>query len=123
MINIKTINIELSKKLEPYLENIETEYRYRIYKYNKTRKTIRLVKNKLPWDIIPWDIKTLKIEEAIEFILSSLTDEDSLQLWNNYICVFIKWELVLNLSNLSLLQAMEKILEYLFDNDLLWTQK
>ena len=114
MINIKTINIELSKKLEPYLENIETEYRYRIYKYSKTGKTVGLVKNKLPWDI-----KTLKIEEAIEFILSSLTDEDSLQLWNNYICVFIKWELVLNLSNLSLLQAMEKILEYLFDNNLL----
>lgn len=114
---MKTINITLSKKLIPYLKNIDTKFYYEdwfiIHKWWVDIKNYKKL----------WLIKTLTLEEAIEFILKKIGVEDSLQLWNNYIWFFIKWELVLELSNFSLLQAIEKILEYLLDNKKLWTQK
>jgi len=113
---MKTINFDISKRLVPYLENVKTKYYLEDwFLINEWWVDLKNYKNL-------WLIKTLTTEEAIEFILFSLADEDSLQLWNNYICVFINHKLVLNLSNLSLLQAIEKILKYLLDNNLLWTQ-
>ena len=114
---IKTINIKLSNRLASYLENVKTKYYLEDwFLINEWWVDLKNYKNL-------WLIKTLTFEEAIEFILSSLTNEDSLQLWNKYFCVFIKWNLVLNLSNLSLLQAIEKTLTYLLDNNLLWLNK
>jgi len=112
-MKMKTISFKLSKKLIPYLENIDTEYYYEdwfvIEKWCVDLKNYKSL----------WIIKTLTFEEAINFILFHLTNEDSLQLWNNYICFFIKWKLILDLSKLTLSQAIEKLLEYLLDNKLL----
>jgi len=102
---MKTITLELSKRLAPYLENIETEYWY------AEGWGIHIYKEKI--QDRPDLIKTLTTEEAMDFILSNLSVEDSLQLWNNYFWLFLKWELVLDLENLPLLEKIEKTLNYL----------
>jgi len=105
---MKTISLELSKRLAPHLGNIKTEYWYAkswgVHIYKEDRQDL---------------IKTLTFEESINFILSNLSVEDVLELWNNYCCFFLKWELILELSNFSLLKSMERIINYLLDNNLL----
>lgn len=103
-------NIELLKKLAPYLEDMETEY----------------VVHKMSWEIILYDscwvcdesyLKLLTLEEAIELLP-----------YNNCITKIWYWYRVEDMSAheelwKTLLEAIEKMLEYLLDNDLLWKKK
>lgn len=136
-------NIELLKKLQPYLKDVETEYVITDYKKVYTLYEVYIVDTNNPnsamywiWEpywrfndkIHPpcltstkhydWIYKTLQLEEAIEL----------LPLWI-HICIVEykgkKWyEVNTNrkcfISN-NLMELLEKMLEYLIDNDLLWT--
>lgn len=109
------INLELSKKLAPYLEGIDTEYVLSIYN--------ELYKSNLSFKIEDWYIKTLTLEEAIEFLQKKeirFTIEFGGE-WYFLIELFgtkfhynsyTQWQI-------SLLEAIEKMLEYLLVNDLL----
>ena len=117
---MKTINFELSKRLNDLwlLDNIETEYCYNI-----------------DWDLLSWFYakkeynqivyKTLTLEEAIDFlptyILKHKRAKKYFQIyrnkdWYNIWYEFIHWEF----SKKTLLEAIEKMIEYLLDNNLLW---
>lgn len=116
---MKTINLELSKRLAHYLENINVKYFYEdwfiIYKWWVDIKNYKKL----------WLIKTLTLEEVIEvlpkyiFIYNKYA-HPYIDILNNTIYYWYwaiigfgeKWE--------TLLQAAEKILEYLLDNNLLW---
>jgi len=132
----KTIWIELSKRLAPYLEGVETEYKYiqtqrgfwdvascNLYKSSNTTKI---------WKAI----KTLNLEEVIEFLPSTLSEwsnhyEMTIKRWTTwisnyivkYVYVFDKHKRNLHSEscewNEPLLIAIEKMLEYLLDNNLL----
>ena len=125
---IKTINLELSKRLNELwlLDNIETEYFW-----------VKTVHGE--WIIVYWDgeepisveeVKTLTLEEAIEFLPEWLFIRDDFKYlltiqrtntkkWRviyehiNQIDIF--WDQVED----TLLEAIEKMIEYLLDNNLL----
>lgn len=109
---MKTINFELSKRLNDLwlLDNIET-------------KTMLVDDRYSNW-FFNWKYyKTLTLEEAIEFILKNVKVEFrnmiSLQIffrkdWIHY-CIDWIWEWIWE----SQIEAIEKILEYLLDNNLL----
>ena len=113
---IKTINFELSKRLTEwgYLDNIETEYEMNDY-----------------WKIVIWesDYKTLTLEEAIEVLPNNFSLDNywyHLQMGKKYIWYFKNVTYCLNSKNPiqeftwnTLLEAIEKMLEYLLDNNLL----
>ena len=124
----KTISLETSKKLAPHLEGIETEY-FWVKEVNEDK-----------WIIVYWDseepiteeeIKTLTLEEAIEILPKSFGKE--FQYWNLEI-KFNNWNSILRYTSYeksfditvyevtwkTLLEAIEKMLEYLFDKNLLW---
>jgi len=146
----KTISLELSKRLQKYLEWVETEYMYFEWTYiawdNKEYiedKMTLILFNNLPWIIEQYSekfddntitiYKALTLEEAIEFLPKSIKKERYVNApwtynyniniyYNNMyrICYSCyekredfesKWK--------TLLQAIEKMLEYLLDNDLL----
>lgn len=123
---MKTINFELSKRLNDLwlLDNIETQCIYFRHKYFKKWEYIL---EDFIWNII-YDkkncedkIKTLTLEEAIEFLWDKYFMQISWWWFNKNIyniCIIIKtnniqweWE--------TLLEAIEKIIEYLLDNNLL----
>jgi len=119
-------DLELLKKLAPYLEDVETEY-YIDVNWN-------ILNIHWPEDLTKdiW-IKTLTLEEAIETVLPKyiFTDKkenltirswisENIEYWNiGYFNIVtnetslkeVKWE--------TLLQAIQKMLEYLIDNNLL----
>lgn len=109
----KTINLELSKRLAPYLENI------------KTSETIFIWWKR--WEDF---IKTLTLEEAIDFLPFKII------LWNGkyfleiqkrkdkYFIEYVDNRVEKYLSDRdfswkSILEWAEKMLEYLLDNNLL----
>lgn len=118
----KTItDIELLKKLQPILEDVETEYwlaKDTIWNYNVTK-----IYNTQKWLAYPkiW-FKTLTLQEAIDilprdvwnwelvFTKNSCRYQDILLDWNQWLLMF-NWE--------TLLQAISKMLTYLIDNNLL----
>jgi hypothetical protein len=126
----KVISLELAKRLAPYLENIETEYFYdnnwEAYIYDKYNK-YKLY------------IKTLTLEEAIEFLPKQIkvkeyynSTEYSIKKWYLQIEFIEKYMIFyINNKNISesitkafywktLLEAIQQILTYLLDNNLLW---
>lgn len=116
---MKTINFKLSERLNEkwLLDNRDTEY---VYHKSWTRKE-NIFENKNHLEI-NWFIKTLTFEEAIEFlplIDNSVLDfaklKNKYRIWYPLISEkinFIHWK--------TLLEAIEKMIEYLLDNDLLW---
>jgi len=73
----KTLNLELSKRLTPFLKGVETEYAYvdrsdelfiEASDEDKKHKIFRniFVLEKVNWEY--WEFKTLTLEEAIEFL-------------------------------------------------------
>ncbi len=120
---MKTINPELSKRLAPYLEDVETDH---------------VLMENVFWDYVLWDeismwtfnpkwdkYKTLTLEEAIDFMPRDILNwelmfskyscryENALLDWNPWLLMF-NWK--------TLLQAIEKMLEYLLDQWLLWKE-
>ena len=114
---MKTINLELSKRLAPYLENIDTEYLWH-QKWNISTCTWykeRLVrKHTQEWR----SFKTLTLEEVIEFLwqLPFSIKLVTLEWWYNLSCQ----KLPLMISDTNIMWVYEGMLEYLLDNDLLW---
>ena len=121
---MKTISLELSKRLNELwlLDNIETEYIYRRF---PTNTEFELTNEKEDYWLKPEEIyNTLILEEAIEFLPETICDDYVLCIskkgvyYDNYfkepIKRFTEWE--------SLLDAIEKMIEYLLDNNLLWKQ-
>ena len=115
---MKTISLELSKKLAPYLDGVKTEYNWC---FDDSWEYFITNSNKIEW------IKTLTLEEAIEFLpwylyLPSLFKDKLFLLitkWDGYYIeywdyIFKEWK--------TLLEAVEKMIEYLLDNNLLWKQ-
>lgn len=114
-------DIELLKKLTPYIW--ETEY-----VIDDMWDVVLLSSVIMEWPDrnTDWYEKTLTLEEAIE-LLPSMIWRYSLYLstetveYYNYswdftpaLLVYFKWK--------TLLEAIEKMLEYLLDNDLLWNK-
>jgi len=115
---IKTINLELSKRLQEYLEGVETEYvitdYWKIYYSNEIRIINTEDKNSaMYWEWKPywkfsdkvhpvclsstkhydWIFKTLTLEEAIEFLPWSIIKDNkvyNLSFWKNI--VFYLWK-------------------------------
>lgn len=112
---MKTINFELSKRLNDLwlLDNIETEWKIQLLPtkiWNKWNKW-RLVKN---WNW-KWKIyKTLTLEEAIEFLPNWISMQKD---WGEYIYYYFDY--IWNFSSKNHIEVIEKLLEYLLDNDLL----
>lgn len=127
---MNTINLELSKKLSPYIKDIITENIYNedwICEKNLWTK-LELKKFKC--------IPTLTLEEAIEFLPTSFkynSDTSYLIMWRINTWYYINYEYDgwddANDSNLlvkkpiywykTLLEAIEQMLEYLLINNLL----
>ena len=132
---MKTLSLETSKRLRLLLDNIETEYSY--YQVYIDR-----------WDCPDWPLttediftknefinrqkelslificKTLTLWEAIEFLPERIIWNRCLEMTKNRISYIenyydmeypdFKWK--------TLLEAIEKMIIYLLDNDLLWTK-
>jgi len=119
---MKTLNLELSKKLAPYLEEVETEYNW-CFDYNW--KYYIANSNKIEW------IKTLTLEEAIEFLpkrYKPLYEKDKyyvckmviLDTWYCFeICDEFTWKIDKTFCWKTLLEAIEKMIEHLIDNNFL----
>ena len=119
---MKTISFELAKRLAPYIENIDTEY-----KIDENWNIYNDIQNELcdAFDNIHRYrklYKTLTLEEAIDFILNkNLSIEFFNRDWerwcweNNWDWTYIKWPFIWKTP----LDAVEKKLEYLLDNNLL----
>lgn len=119
---MKTVNFEISKRLNELwlLDNIETGYSYR-------KDLIDRIPNKyfvLKWYMEDaWDIKTLTLEESIEFIPYSLLienrkykDEQWITRINSYT---IQTDYYLTWNKKQLIFAIEEMISYLLDNNLL----
>ena len=105
---MKTLWFKISKKLSDLwlLDNIETEYIYDI-NYNLRKYNTR-------WDYL-FFIKTLTEIEARKFIkLDTLPEYARNRITTLYTQWFNCWK--------TLLEAIEEMLEYLLDNDLLWKE-
>lgn len=135
IINKVIENLQLLKKLEPLLENMDVEFIACIDwedNWQCSWHTTRIVKSDTKnietydwWDMCQSGTdfyKTLTLKKSIEFLK---------QLWElkiiltNYRCnlyllwnKLIKWENI-HISTDTLLEAIEKMLEYLLDNNLL----
>lgn len=113
---MKTINFELSKRLNEkwLLDNIETEYIYADIWLKLEKNLNNELEN---------TIKTLTFEEVIEFLIDKWF---SIKFWKNYKFQSqgVRFEIYLKKIDKyshwdTLIEAIEKILEYLLDNNLL----
>lgn len=126
-MNMKTINLELSKKLQEHLKDIETEYYYEAW----LRGKYFLEEWISSFDKDNWDIKTLTLEEAIEFLPETIIlndhEEVELSLYKRWVSYDYFWfeeygSLKFFEDEASLLQAIEKMLEWLLNNNYLLEQ-
>lgn len=134
---MKTINFELSKKLNDLwlLDNIETKYFYNaFYIWDDTfeDKDYKWEKWINKYNKYKDSIKTLTLEETIEFLPIQI-DNYYFVLWKNdgwYWCNYLEKDedelyilnkalFINNCNKTTLLEAIEKMLEYLLDDNLL----
>lgn len=120
---MKTISLEISKRLAPYLKNINTNKYYALLKWKKRSYYISSL-----WIFNKeiWDIKTLTLEEAIDFIKNFSTQitfwfNDKFTNWLfNYIFLKLNnWTNVRINYKWNIIIWIEKMLEYLLDNNLI----
>lgn len=118
---MKTISLETSKKLQPYLKDIETKKVYICHSDGYDLEDYNHY-----W---PWDIKTLDVEEAIEF-LPDVIDEDGVLKSLGISKTAIYYEIYYSNNNLhnntsiyidepELIEALDKMINHLIDNNLL----
>lgn len=67
---MKTLSLELSKRLAPFLEGVETEYIYYDWEIYDEYELSSMWDNIIDFNIEILTIKTLTLEEAIEFLIS-----------------------------------------------------
>ena len=148
---MKTINLELSKRLANYLDSVKTEYSW-IEKSEPIKWNIYWTEFKHTWKFFVWkkfmdradtnfwkEYKTLTLEEAIEFCPKRYKQQYSELTWtkNDYRLIMVKldkwycfkisdefqWGTDKSCCWKTILQAIEKMLEYLLDNNLLWIKQ
>lgn len=125
---MNTINFELSKRLNEwwYLDNIETKYWYRDNWILLEYWIYRILND---WEWVYY--KTLTLEEVLEFLPKEFKNDKLtffLNFWpmnNIWYCQYEDWFLwkLYWETWQTFLEAIEKMLEFLLDNNLLWTQK
>ena len=125
----KVIKQDLAERLQPFLKDVECELVW--------RKESRW--DSFWWDLrdngfMTWDIKAPNLEEAIEFLPKEFINERggynlSIKYCNRddfkYMVGYEKTGGTYHFRTPTwntLLEAIEKLLEYLLDNDLLWTK-
>lgn len=123
---MKTISFELSKKLNEawVLDNIETEYFY----YLNPNGDFAIAETKTD-NFREWDIKTLTLEEAIEFFLSKWPSNLNLLFtsFSNNLTIIIICDFNSDKKEMKTIhdiiwtkvEAIEKMIKYLLDNNLL----
>jgi len=135
----KTINLELSKRLAPYLEGVETEFAYIWTMSRDLVKDEYIEKPVAKWQIrasyfspLP-DIKTLTLEEAIDFLPYRQNQKwrvdrvHTLSIFKKQDDYFVAyyWEINWFLEEIkiqngkTLLEAIESMITHLLDNNLL----
>jgi len=111
-------NTELLKKLQPYIKDMKTEYYYTdwwIIKWCNWHKDI-LQKNSTI-------LKTLTLEEAYNLLLDNIGEYWSISIWKNDTDFFpINWEHCINYIWRININKLWEMLNYLIDNNLLWTK-
>ncbi len=118
----KVINLELSKRLQEVLKEEEPEYAID-NEWNIWELIYAQSEHDEFWE--DWYFKTLTLEEAIEF-LPKWIDGNKLiieVLWSGWVIKYSsddidKWCLC-KVADFTLLEAIEKILTYLLDNNLI----
>ena len=127
---MKTISLELSKRLAPYLQDIDTQVHYR-----KSELSVNPQSEEDYWyylyggtfQIQFWCIKTLTLEEIIAFLQNNMIRYDiDVRYTPRINKIIYKEESKENLTSIetdimweTLLETMQKTLEYLLDNNLL----
>lgn len=122
---MKTINLELSKKLAPYLEGIKTEFIYNDMWWIEENRW-----NTKELNEFPNVFKTLTLEEAIDFLpfkIEMMNVKYLLEIQKRINIYYIeyfntrndRYVTNKNISWKTLIEAIEKMLEYLLDNKLL----
>lgn len=112
---MKTINLELSKKLNEawVLDGVETEFFYSLNIANQA-----LLYRNLENEMLRDDFKTLTLEETIELIWKDMCNMRLLypNAWMWLMELQFEKE---DLQGESLIEVFEKFLEYCLENDLL----
>lgn len=127
---MKTISFELAKRLNEkwLLDNIETEYIFYWWNPDELNTTISWYKKQNIYEKCLWDIKTLTFDEAIEFLPKKISFEDyDLFLFLDFFEKKLFYWLYSDLDEYnisfkykeSLLEAIEEMLKFLLDNNLL----
>ena len=117
---IKTISFELSKRLTEYLDNIETEYW--IWQVWWVCKKWELEYLNDWYNAEECGYKTLTISEALDFLPK--------RIWNYHLQLNLYWDIceikyisagysLHSIEVETLLEAIENILEYLLDTNML----
>jgi len=116
-----TISLELSKKLAPYLEWVETELYWDSHSLIKNEQWF--------WLTSDWEYKALNLEEAIDFLPIEFLYKDTkyfcLNIFrglNKYFVISYEytWVIKCEVEWKTFLEAIEKMLEYLLTKNLLW---
>lgn len=110
----KVINLELAKRLAPYLENVDTEYWYWHSWAIFTMYQLEVSTSERAKDV--W-IKTLTFSEIPKFISDYSNNE-----WRIYCSLLLQKELwdIFSVLEIFDIEMWEKMLTYLLDNNLLW---
>ena len=115
---METINFELSKKLNELglLDDIDTEYYHNKLWMTVIDKYDRKGKEK------EWHIKTLTLEEAIELLPDCIEITKHNNDKDKYLIDYNSDDYNESFYWKTLLEAIENVLEFLLDNNLLWKQ-
>ena len=122
---MKTINFELSKKLyEKWLLKFK-QYEYsRFFRVDDEWNSLAVCKNSYNEFLEEYkEYPTMALEEAIKFLPREIL---WWELQMNKTCIWYEWAKTIWLLKFcwkTLLEAIEKMLEYLLDNNLLTTLK
>lgn len=109
-------NIELLKKLAPYIDGWGTDYNMMYHKDTDWQVVRRECYLTSQW------LKTLTLEEAIELFPECIAEDYHIFRMSDNSWWWIKFSFWDIFIWKTLLEAVEKMLEYLIDNDLLWKQ-
>ena len=118
---MNTLTLETSKRLAPYLTDVDTEYVID-FEWVVWELKYAISEDDMFW--YNWYDKTLTLEEAIEFLpvrikndiihINKIENSYSIEYWNLWFK--LKWSYH---NWKTLLEAIEKMINYLLDNKLL----
>lgn len=121
---IKTLNLELSKRLAPYLKNIETKYVYcNVWDVGEFEEEPVLTIN-VPADFHEWasTMKTLNFHETLTFIKCVLNKDIEKYLQDELRKKVVDKSWIRNwlwIAEVINLEYLEKRLDYILNNNLI----